>query len=220
MRTRPRIRALVVTGAILALLVPVAAWAAARDFSDVPPSDRDYRAIVAVADAGLMTGNNGRFRPDQAVPRRGLAATLHRGLVRVGIDDTVEDIPTAQPDPPLIAVANMGIDGFQRGAQGVLVELDMQLETAQPLSDDCSVDLIATSTPQNFDVGTWTVNLYEGTRGQTVHATFIDGQLAGTLYSYEITADSSCDQVLTVVQGALTTQSAAFQANGQPFPEG
>ena len=206
--------------AVGAVLTPMAAWAAGAPFDDVPESDPGFESIMAVADAGLMTGSQHKFRPDQNVPRRALAATLYRGLTRVSVDDTISNIPTSQPDPPAIGEIAMAIDGYQRGAQGVLLELDMQVETAQPLTQDCSLELIATSWPENFDVGTWTVNLYAGQpRGTTVHATFLDGQLAGTAYTYEITADNTCNQPLNVVQGSLTGQSAAFQGNGQPFSD-
>jgi hypothetical protein len=135
------------------------------------------------------------------------------------VDSTVEDITTAQPDPPTIAVTNMSIDGYPRGAQGVLLQLSMQVESAAPMAADCSVVLEATSRPEGFRAGTWTFRMYKGERDQSVNATFLTGQLSGTAYTYEVTADSSCPQVLSVVQGAWTAQSAAFQGNGTPFEE-
>ena len=201
------------------LLIPTAAWAA-REFSDVPPSSPAYEAVMAVADAGLMTGSNGKFRPDATVTRKTLAQVLYRGLHRVSVDGTVADIPLSQPDPPLIAEVNMTIDGFQRGAQGVLLNLDMQVEPAQALTENCTVVLYATSWPENFDVGTWTFKMYAGQkRGSTISATFMDAQLAGTSYTYEVTADNGCSQPLHVVQGSLVAQSAAFQGNGFAFED-
>lgn len=201
-----------------ALLVPAVAWAAWA-FTDVPSTSPAFRSITAVADAGLMTGSNGKFRPDQNVTRQGLAQVLHRGLHRASIDATVEDITTGQPDPPTIATTNMTIDGYQRGAQGVLLQLGMQVEAAQPFAQDCSVVLEATSWPENFDAGSWTFKMYKGERDATVDATFLTGQLAGTAYTYDITADSSCSQPLHVVQSSWTAQSAAFQGNGTAFDD-
>jgi hypothetical protein len=137
----------------------------------------------------------------------------------VSVDSTIDDITIGQPDPPTIASTNMSIDGYQRGAQGVLLQLTMQVESAQPIAADCDVVLAATSFPENFDVGTWTFRIYKGERDQTVDATFLGGQLSGTAYTYDVTADSSCAQALSVVQGSLTAQSAAFQGNGFPFEE-
>ena len=201
------------------LLIPTIAWAAG-EFSDVPPSSPAYRSIMAVADAGLMTGSKGEFHPNAEVRRRDLAQVLHRGLHRVSVDGTVADIPLSQPDPPLIAEVNMSVDGFQRGAQGVLLNLDMQVEPAQPLTENCTVVLYATSWPENFDVGTWTFKMYAGQkRGSTISATFLDAQLSGTSYTYSVTADNGCSQPLNVVQGALVAQTAAFQGNGSPFED-
>lgn len=201
------------------LLTPTIAWAAG-EFSDVPPSHPAYRSIMAVADAGLMTGSGGEFHPDATVTRKALAQVLHRGLQRVSIDQTVSDIPVKQQDPPLIAEVNMSIDGFQRGAQGVLLNLDLQVEPARRLAEDCTVVLYATSWPENFDVGTWTFKMYAGQRrASTISATFLDAQLSGTAYTYQVTADSGCSQPLNVVQGALVAQTAAFQGNGSAFEE-
>jgi hypothetical protein len=61
--------------------------------------------------------------------------------------------------------------------------------------------------------------MYKGERDQAVNATFLTEQASGTAYTYEVTADSSCPQVLNVVQGSWTAQSAAFQGNGEPFAE-
>jgi hypothetical protein len=144
---------------------------------------------------------------------------LHRGLHRVSVDRTVDDIPVAQQDPPTIAETNMSIDGFQRGAQGVLLSLNMQVESAQPVTSDCTVKLQATSWPENFDVGTSIFKMYAGERAATVSATFLAAQLAGTSYTYELTADSACAQPLRVISGALTAQSAAFTGNGSPFQD-
>ncbi len=213
-----RTKTLIIGGMVGALLVPLAAWAASA-FSDVPPSHPAFRSIEAVADAGLMKGDMGKFNPGGNVSRAQLAQILHRGLHRVAVDATVEDITIGEPDPPRIAVTNMSIDGYSRGAQGVLLELAMQVEAPQPMAADCDVVLEAVSRPEGFDAGTWTFRMYKGERNQTVHATFLAGQLSGTAYTYEVTADSSCPQVLSVVQGSWTAQSAAFQGNGTPFEE-
>jgi hypothetical protein len=131
----------------------------------------------------------------------------------------VDSIPADPADPALIAATNIGIDGFEPGNQGVLVELTMQVETAAPLAADCELTLFAMSTPENLDVGEWTTNLYAGDRGADVHAVFTDSQLAGTLYTYEVSADHTCGQALAVVQGALVGQTAAFTGNGEAFPD-
>lgn len=216
---RRGIRLVLVAASVGVLLAPAVAWAAGRAFTDVPEGDPAFRSINAVADAGLMSGSQGKFLPDKAVTRRALAQVLHRGLHRVSVDATVDDLTVGAPDPPRIAETNMSIDGFQRGAQGVLLTLDMQVEPTSALTSDCTVTLQATSFPENFDVGTWEFTMYAGQPGQTVSATFLGGQLAGTAYTYEVTADNTCGQTLDVVQGALTAQSAAFQGNGLPFEE-
>jgi hypothetical protein len=200
---------------VAVLAVPAAAIA----FTDVPPTSPAFRAIEAVADAGLMSGFNGKFLPDQTVNRRLLAQVLHRGLHRASVDETVDDITTGEPDPPVIAETTMFIEGFQRGSQGVLLSLDMQVQAAQPIAADCNVVLDARSFPENFPAGTWTFRMYQGDRSATVHATFIVGQLAGTFYTYDVSADSGCGP-LHVVQGAWTAESVAFQGNGNAFPEG
>ena len=200
------------------LLIPAVAWAAG-EFSDVPPSSPAYRSIMAIADAGLMTGSKGEFHPNATVTRKALAQVLHRGLQRVSVDGSVEDIPVSQQDPPLIAEVNMSVDGFQRGAQGVLLTLDMQVEAAQPLAADCTVVLYATSWPENFDVGTWPFQMYAGDESGSVSSTFLAGQLSGTAYTYEVTADNECGQPLNVVQGALVAQTAAFRGNGSAFDD-
>jgi hypothetical protein len=215
-------RRIAVTGAAVGALIaaPLAAWGATVTFDDVPPSHPAYEAITAVGSAGIMTGNaEGNFRPGGTVVRAGLASALHRGLPRLAVDDTVGDISADPADPELVAAVNLGIDGFEPGNQGVLVELSMQVETAAPLTADCALTLFATSTPENLDVGQWTTHLYAGDRSATVHAVFTDSQLAGTLYTYEVTADHDCGQALHVVQGALTGQTAAFTGNGQAFPD-
>ena len=218
-RSRRRAVGLVAAGAAVGvLLVPAVAWAAGRTFTDVPESDPAFRSVMAVADAGLMTGSNRKFLPDKAVTRASLAQVLHRGLHRVSVDATVDDLTVGAPDPPTIAETNMSIDGYQRGAQGVLLNLDMQVEPTSALTSDCTVTLIATSFPENFDVGTWEFTMYAGSPGQTVSATFLDAQLAGTSYTYQVTADNT-GQRLNVVQGALTAQSAACQGNGLPYEE-
>ncbi len=217
---RRGVRLVLPTIVVAILLTPLVAWAAGGTFSDVPESDPRFRSVMAVADAGLMTGYQGKFLPDKAVTRGGLAQFLHRGLGRVSVDGTVEDLTTGQPDPPTIAETNMTIDGFQRGAQGVLVTLDMQVEPTTSLPSRCTVTLEATSMPENFDVGTWTFHMYAGAKGQTVSATFLTGQLAQTSYTYQVTADHNCGQTLHVVQGALTAESVPFQGvGGQPFEE-
>jgi hypothetical protein len=215
-------RRVAITGAAVGALVaaPMAAWGATVTFGDVPPSHPNHEAITAVGSAGIMGGSaDGNFRPNRKVLRSGLAAALHRGLPRLAIDDTVADIPANPADPELIAATNIGIDGFEPGNQGVLVELTMQVETATPLTADCELTLFATSTPENLDVGEWTTHLYAGDRAATVHAVFTDSQLAGTLYTYEITADHTCGQALDVVQGALVGQTAAFTGTGDAFPD-
>jgi hypothetical protein len=73
------------------------------------------------------------------VTRAALAKVLHCGPHRVSVDRTIGDIPVAQQDPPTIAAANMTIDGYQRGAQGVLLTLNMQVESVQPVTADCTV---------------------------------------------------------------------------------
>jgi hypothetical protein len=213
--TKRRIASLTAGAVVAVLAVPAAAIA----FTDVPQTSPAFRAIEAVADAGIMSGFGGEFRPDQTVNRRLLAQVLHRGLHRVGIDETVDDITTGQPDPPVIAENEISIDGFQRGSQGVLLRLDMQVEAPQPIAADCSVLLDARSFPENLPAGTWTFHMYEGDRSASVQATFIAGQLAGTAYTYDVTADSGCGP-LDVVQGSWTAESVAFQGNGSPFPEG
>jgi hypothetical protein len=217
-RPRRRLRRALVGTALGALAIP-AAVTAVHAFTDVPPSSPAFRAINAVADAGLMSGFDGEFRPDQTVNRRLLAQVLHRGLHRASVDETIDDITVGQPDPPVIGEVPMFIEGFQRGNQGVLLELDMQVEAAQPIAADCDVLLDARSFPENFPAGTWTFRMYAGERDATVHATFIAGQLAGTFYTYDVTADSDCGP-LHVVQGSWTAESVAFQGNGNPFPEG
>jgi hypothetical protein len=213
-RGRRRIAPFVAGGAVL-LLVPTAAVA----FTDVPIGSPAFRAIEAVADAGVMSGFNGQFLPDRTVNRRVLAQTLHRGLHRASVDETIGDITTGEPDPPVIGEINMAIDGFQRGSQGVLLRLDMQVEAAQPIAADCDVLLDARSFPENFPSGTWTFRMYKGERDATVHATFVVGQLAGTAYTYQVTADSGCG-ALHVVQGSWSAESVAFQAGGDAYPEG
>lgn len=216
-RVRPRT---VVSGLVAgALAVPALAWSAGADFTDVPPTSAAFRAINTIVDAGVMGGFGTKFRPDQHVTRRLLAQTLHRGLPRASVDDTIADIPTSQPDPPVIAETNMSIDGIQPGAQGVLLELVMQVESAQPLGADCDVVLQATSWPENFDAGSWTVRMYAAERHAEVVATFDAGQLAATAYTYQVTADNGCGQALDVVQGSLTARSVAVQGSGSPFPE-
>ena len=217
-RAWTRLRWLVSGVVIGLLLVPMAAWAS-HQFSDVPSSSPAHRSVTAVADAGLMTGSEGRFYPGRAVTRASLAQVLHRGLHRVSVDRTIADIPMAQQDPPTIAAANMGIDGYQRGSQGVLLTLNMQVEVAQRLDSECVVTLQATSWPENFDVGASTFKMFAGERGASVGATFLARQSAGTLYTYEITADSTCSQPLHVISGALTAQSAAFTGNGSHFQD-
>jgi hypothetical protein len=215
-------RRIALTGAAVGVLIaaPLAAWGATVTFDDVPPSHPAYEAITAVGGAGIMTGDaEGNFRPGRRVVRAGLASALHRGLPRLAVDDTVGDISADPADPELVAAVNLGIDGFEPGNQGVLVALSMQVETAARLTSDCTLTLYATSTPENLDVGQWTTHLYADDRSATVHAVFTDSQLAGTLYTYEVTADHDCGQALHVVQGALTGQTAAFTGNGQAFPD-
>lgn len=217
-----RTRRIALAGAAVGALVaaPLAAWGATVTFDDVPPSHPNFEAITAVGSAGIMGGNaEGDFRPNRGVIRSGLAAALHRGLPRLAVDSTVDDIPADPAEPALIAATNIGIDGFEPGNQGVLVELSMQVETATPLAADCALTLFAISTPENLDVGQWTTHLYAGDRGATVNAVFTDSQLAGTLYTYEVAADHTCGQALDVVQGALVGQTAAFTGNGQAFPD-
>jgi S-layer homology domain len=217
-RPRRRLRRTLAGLAVGALAIP-AVVTAVHAFTDVPPGSPAYRDINAIADAGLMSGFNGEFKPDQAVTRRLLAQVLHRGLHRLSIDETIDDITVGQPDPPVIGEVPMFIEGFQRGNQGVLLQLDMQVEAAQPIAADCDVLLDARSFPENLPAGTWTFRMYAGERGATVHATFIAGQLAGTFYTYDVSADSNCGP-LHVVQGSWTAESIAFQGNGAPFPEG
>jgi hypothetical protein len=219
-RLRSRARYIVVAVAVGVVGLPLAAIAAGKPFTDVPPTSPAFRAIMAVADAGLMSGTGGKFLPDQTVNRRVLAQVLHRGLPRISIDETIDDITTGQPDPPVLGEINMFIDGFARGSEGVVLELDMQVEAAQPIAADCSVLLDARSYPENFRAGTWTFRMYQGERDATVHATFIVGQLSGTAYTYQVTGDSSCGQTLHVVQGSWSAQSVTFQGNGDAFPEG
>jgi hypothetical protein len=214
-RSKRRVAGLVVGGVVGLIVVPTAAVA----FTDVPAGSPAFRAIEAVADAGLLSGFSGEFLPEKAVNRRVLAQALHRGLHRASVDETIGDLTTGQPDPPVIGEINMSIDGFQRGSQGVLLRLDMQVEAAQPLAADCDVLLDARSFPENFPSGTWTFRMYEGERDATVHATFVVGQLAGTAYTYQVTADSGCG-ALDVVQGSWSAESVAFQANGDAYPEG
>jgi hypothetical protein len=213
--SRSKRRVAIAGGVVGLMVIPAAAVA----FTDVPAGSPAFRAIEAVANAGLMSGFNGEFLPERTVTRRVLAQTLHRGLHRASVDETIGDITTGQPDPPVIGEINMTIDGFQRGSQGVLLRLDMQVEAAQPLAADCDVLLDARSFPENFPSGTWTFRMYEGERDATVHATFVAGQLAGTAYTYQITADSGCGP-LDVVQGSWSAESVAFQAGGDAYPEG
>jgi hypothetical protein len=215
-------RRIALIGAAVGALVaaPLAAWGATVTFNDVPPSHPAFQDITAVASAGIMTGNaNGNFRPGGVVTRSGLAQILHRGLSRLAVDDSVSDISANPADPETIAATNVGIGGFEPGNQGVLVELSMQVETAAPLAANCTLTLSAISTPENLDVGEWTTHLYAGDRGATVNAVFTDSQLAGTLYTYEVSADHDCGQALHVVDGALVAQTAAFTGNGQAFPD-
>lgn len=217
--TRRRARLAVPAFAAGLVVTPFAAWAS-HQFEDVPSTSPAHRAVTSVADAGLMTGSAGRFHPGRLVTRAALAQTLHRGLQRVRVDPTVSGIPVAGPDAPAIAETNMTIDGFQRGAQGVLLTFDMQVEPAQTLTADCTVTLIATSWPGNFDVGTWNFKMYAGAhRATTVSATFVAVQPADTTYTYELTAENRCAQPLHVIQGALTAQSAALSGNGSAFED-
>jgi hypothetical protein len=214
-RRKRRAATLIIGGVVGLIAVPAAAVA----FTDVPVGSPAFRAVEAVANAGLMSGFNGKFLPEQTVNRRLLAQALHRGLHRASVDETIDDITAGELDPPVIGEINMFIDGFQRGSQGVLLQLDMQVEAAEPLAADCDVLLDARSFPENFPAGTWTFRMYEGERDATVHATFVAGQLAGTAYTYQVTADSECGP-LDVVQGSWSAESVAFQANGDAYPEG
>jgi hypothetical protein len=41
-----------------------------------------------------MSGTDGKFLPDHNVNRRLLAQVTHRGLPRISIDETIDDITT------------------------------------------------------------------------------------------------------------------------------
>lgn len=221
-RTRTGSRRTALAGAAVGALVaaPLAAWGATAAFEDVPPSHPAYDAINAVAGAGIMTGDSSNsFHPGRHVVRAGMATALHRGLSRLAVDGTVDDIPADTTNPALIAAVNLGIDGAEPGNQGVLLTHTMQVQTAAPLAATCTLTLTATSWPENLEAGTWTTRLRAGQRLADVYAVFTDSQLAGTLYTYEVTAQHDCGQALDVVQGALVGQTAAFAGNGQPFPD-
>ncbi len=49
-------------------------------FQDIKVSHHAYKAIAAVADEGIINGNNGRFMPNQALKRGQMAAILDRAF--------------------------------------------------------------------------------------------------------------------------------------------
>ncbi|GMR02841.1 MAG: hypothetical protein BMS9Abin20_1192 [Acidimicrobiia bacterium] len=87
-----RKRILFVAFVVALLLVPVAAFAVAQRFPDVPPERWDYDGIEWAAANGVVFGRaDGNFHPDDYL-KRGEAATLLQRLAESGVVDagTVE----------------------------------------------------------------------------------------------------------------------------------
>lgn len=77
--------------AVCALLVFGAGSAAlaSHQFNDVPDSHIFHDEISAIGGAGITTGfPDGTFRPENNIPRQGMAAFFERGLGRVGYGES------------------------------------------------------------------------------------------------------------------------------------
>lgn len=91
-------------------------------FSDVSTSNPSYDAILAVADAGIFSGNNGKFNPDENLTRGELAKVLVEGFKLEGTTGkTFTDVPSSHWAANYISIlfANNITTGFGDGSFGV-----------------------------------------------------------------------------------------------------
>jgi hypothetical protein len=72
---------------VTVLLAAPAVVLASHQFPDVPTSNPFHNDIDAIAEAGITAGfGDGGFHPTDAVSRQAMAAFLHRGFGRVGLE--------------------------------------------------------------------------------------------------------------------------------------
>ena len=211
-------RPIVVGLTVAALVLPVAAWAGLNQpFNDMKPGTKASRDVTEVADAGLMTGfADGGFHPYAGVNRVLLARTLHNALPRISLTSDISAFPTTDDENERAIVGSISIDGYFRGSQEVVVNLNMEVSSTG-ITSDCTTHLQVLSQPENFRVGRWNFTMSPGSQHRSVSATFAAPQPTGSAYTYALFGYTDCPNPVTVDQGVLSAQTFPFDGLGNAY---
>lgn len=214
---RRRARRLLAVGAVTALLVPAAAVAAysAAPLARSAASD----AVAAVLGSGVMTKVGGSFNPGAPAKRGDVAVALHRSMPRIAVQPELASLGASTGFVELGSV-RIKSDGARGKLQGVLINVQMQLDHDSALAAGCSASWQLTRGAQPTVLGSWSQELYSGpTTGEedNIAFSFFVTQPTNKFGNYHLLGANSCTQTLFTDLDMMTAQTFPLNGEGKPF---
>jgi hypothetical protein len=197
------------------LMVPTAAWAV-HQYTDVPTNHTFHDAISALTEAGIASGTGGGlYKPQDPVTRGQMAAFIHRSAGRAAVQPNLANFSSA-PGATLLGSASLKLVGPVGAAQGVLVEVAMQLDHDGALGSGCFPQIQLRKSGSVTVIDAWTTELYADGSGheESVAATFYTTQGSGSTATYQIYGDNDCGVTLFTDEDMLIVQNIPFAGDG------
>jgi hypothetical protein len=177
-------------------------------------------AIAAVLGSGVMTKFPNGFRANSNATRGTVALALHRSIPRLAVQTSLASMDASTGFAEIGSV-RLKIDGAQGHRQGVLINVQMQLDHDDPIASSCNAAFQVTHDLSPTVVGTWSQEFYadpdagmEDNIAFSVYAV----QPTGKSFNYHLLASNSCTQTLFTDEDMMTAQSFPLGGNGKAVP--
>jgi hypothetical protein len=198
-----------IVGALVVASLAVGAYALATAATN--------RAINAMIGSGVMTKFSNGFRPNDPATRGDVALALHRSIPRIAVK-----VGLGTLDPAAVSV-NLGdvtlkIDGAAGKVQGVLVNVQMQLDHDSPVASGCFPTWQLTKDASATILGSWTQELYSGPatgEEDNVAFSFFVTQPTNTKAVYHLLGSNPCSETLFADGGIMTAQNFPLGGKGK-----
>lgn len=217
---RPRRRAGLVLGLVIAILAAPAIVLANHQFRDVPTSSPFHANIASLVETGITAGcGNGNFCPKSAVTREQMAAFFTRGLGNAAgsySEIALEDSATTYAGA--IAIRAGGTSG---GTGFITVTADVSVIVTDPTLCPCGVQIgidqldgPGTSPQTVFVVGT---DELTGTQANSGTVQWVFEVPSGAVADFGVYADVFTEPIVTGIPVSAGTILGTMTAEYSPF---
>jgi len=215
-RRRTRLVAIAAAGALVLSPAVAVAGHHAYEAAKSPTTN----AVAAVLGSGVMTKFPNGFRAGSPASRGTVALALQRSIPRIAVQDSFDSLASGSSLTELGSV-RLKIDGAKGKRQGVLINVQMQLDHDDPIASGCSAGFAITHDQSPTQVGTWSQELYadpDSGMEDNVAFSVYTVQPTGKSFNYHLLGSNSCTQTLFTDEDILTAQSFPLGGNGKAVP--